>query len=316
MGGTFLLEAYIEEGKEAQTAELFSLCFTEVERIENLLTDFKESPFQKINDEAGKNPVQVPSEIFNLIETSLQLSKSTHGVFDISYASIGHLWRKYRLQNKEPDLAEISSCRDYVDYKKIILDPKNSTVFLPHPQMRIGLGGIGKGYAVDRAFELLYSKGPTNFLVNGAGDLRVHSDKDSPRPWRIGVRNPFNPDPSIHMGVVQVKEGAVATSGDYVNFVNFQNKKFHHVLDPRTGLPSEGAVSATILAKDALTADTRATVAMILGPSQGIEYLNQEGLVGFLVDKNGRVLMSQLAIKEIELSTQNKGLSNETTYYQ
>ncbi len=257
MGGTFELSCFPQNlFTRPEVQVLFERAQKEVARIEDLLTHFRPSPFNRINEMAGIAPVAVDTEILSVLQRAQDFSRETGGPFDISFAS------------PEPS---------YRDYRKIRVDEKACTVFLPHPGMKIGLGGIGKGYAVDRAFELLRAEGLVNFSVNGSGDVRVHSHYTAPRPWRIGVRNPFSPDPARAAGFVTLAEGAVATSGDYVNP--------DHVVNPKTGLPAKEVISATVVD---VGADTKATLLMLLGRDGALEYLRKHNLKGGVITADGK----------------------------
>jgi thiamine biosynthesis lipoprotein len=276
--------------------------FKEVVRIENLLTDFKPSPFMKINDFAGEKPVKVDQEIFNLIEESLQISKETDGLFDISYATVGHYWRQCKKKGLTPDEKTVAELSEFIDYRTIEIDKEERTVFLPHPFMRIGLGGIGKGYAVDKLFDFLRRKGMVNFMVNGSGDIRVHSLASAPRKWKVGIRNPFNPDPTVNCGLLCIDQGSVATSGDYVNTIKNTQTKSHHIISPMDGQSSKGIVSSTVWTDSAVLSDTMATSLMLMEIHEAIAFSNSRGLFTLLIDESGKVYLSR---KAMQVMTQN-----------
>jgi thiamine biosynthesis lipoprotein len=290
MGSPFTIQAYIPgHGEQQLVQQWMELAFAEIARIEDLLTDFRPSPFSEINEMAGIRPVKINREILNILELSLQISRDSDGAFDISYASVGRLWRKAAQAGTPPHQKDLDHAKSFVDFRKIAIDVVTQEVFLPHPEMRIGLGGIGKGYAVDQAFHLLRRFGLENFAVNGAGDIHVHSSPTAPRPWRIGIRNPLA-EKNIAMGQLQIRQGAVATSGDYERFFRHRGIKYHHVLDGRTGDITQGVTSVTIMASSTVTADVCATTAMALGPEKGLEFLERKrGLSGFLVTADGNV---------------------------
>jgi len=271
--------------------------FKEIVRIENLLTDFKPSPFMKINDFAGEKPVKVTSEIYELINESIAISKETQGLFDISYATVGHYWRQCKKKGVLPDEKVLKELSNVIDYRNIELDENEETVFLPHPFMRIGLGGIGKGYGVDRLFDFLRKKGLVNFMVNGSGDIRVHSLSSAPRKWKVGIRNPFNPDPSIKCGMLCIDNGAVATSGDYINTIKSEERKSHHIIRPSDGKSSNGIVSSTIWSDSAILADTMATSLMLMDIDEAIAFSNVRGLFSLLIDQSGKVHLSRKAMQ-------------------
>lgn len=297
MGGQFTVTTWTNQ-TELHTA-LINEGLDLIADLEMRLTDFKDSPFNQINIQAGKTAVVVDAETFHLIEKAISFSEETGGAFDISYASVGKLWREARTTGKLPSPELVKERSQFVDYKRIVLDEKTQSVFLPYERMQIGLGGIGKGYAVDKLFTFLQQRGLINFMVDGSGDIRVHSSEEAPRPWRLGIKNPFSPNENKKIGYVQLKNGALATSGDYINFVRRPelNKRYHHIIDPRTGQPTEGIVSSTILTETALEADLTATTMMIFGLQSSLEWLNKKKLAGFLVTQNGNVLMSEAALQ-------------------
>lgn len=299
MGGTFSVLAWTNSESESQRVQqVIADGFDVIAELEDRLTDFRESPFNEINRQAGIRPVVVDGETFGLIEEAQRISGKTEGAFDISYASVGQLWRQARQTGHLPDPAIIEAQRRFVDYRRIEMDPVALSVYLPFPEMRIGLGGIGKGYAVDKLFGYLKEKGVRNFLVDGAGDLRVQSQANSPRPWRLHVRNPFSEDAQKSMGLVQLSSGAMATSGDYVNYVKsveVLERKFHHIIDPKLGYPTNEIVSCTVLAATALEADTVATSVIVMNLRRGLAFLNNNSLTGFVVAKDGSVHLSARA---------------------
>jgi len=302
MGSPFSIEAYVPETASPGKIETFmGLAFGEIARIENLLTDFRDSPFNRINEAAGHSPIAVNREILEILQLALRTSRDSEGAFDISYASVGRLWREAMKRGAPPSEEELTRAKEFVDYRKIEIDEEKRTVFLPHPEMRIGLGGIGKGYAVDRAFQMLRHLGLENFIVNGAGDIRAHASLGAPRPWRIGIRNPFAAR-DIAMGYLEIRNGAVATSGDYERFFRHRGKKYHHVLDGRTGDMTEEVCSVTVLSDSTTTADVYATTAMALGAEEGLRFLNRRRNVsGFLVTRSGDVLKTA-ALSNQEIS--------------
>ncbi|MCX6123889.1 MAG: FAD:protein FMN transferase [Proteobacteria bacterium] len=291
MGSPFQFTGYVhDKSQELLMIGAFREADAEVARIEDELTDFRASPFERINDAAGKHPVTVSQEIMWLMGQALRICHSSHGAFDISYAATGHLWRKARQTGCLPLAADLASAQKNVNYRWIELDYERSTVFLPRPGMRIGFGGVGKGYAVDRAFNLIKNRCPhSNFMVNGAGDLRVQCETNAKRPWIIRLRNPLGP-PSSAAGILTLKSGAVATSGDYERFVMNGGQRLHHIIDGRTGEIRQDIVSVSILAPSALEADLSATAVMALGPVEGMNFIETTpGLRGSLITREGDV---------------------------
>lgn len=299
MGGYFTFMCYPQSHmSESEVEELFDSAYKEVKRIEQKFTDFAPSAFNTINEQAGHAPCPVDQEIFDLILKSIAISKRSDGLFDISYASVGHPWREARRQGMQMSASERARLSQFIDYTKIELDAKNKTVFLPHPEMKIGLGGIGKGYAVDRAFELLKSRGLYNFFVNGSGDIRVHSHSEAPRRWRLGLRNPLSKNSEAHAGFIQLAQGAVATSGGYIQKIDNSDKRLdHHILSPSGARSMDEIISATIISDDCLSADTEATIVMNKTIPEALSYLNQNQIFGALISKQGQSYLSEKALK-------------------
>lgn len=292
MGSPFAVQAWAAPAAHKEVKRWIALAFGEIRRLEDLLTDFRDSPFNRINDMAGIAPVKVCREIIDVIQRSLRLSHDTGGAFDISYASIGLLWRAAEKTGIPPAASDLERAKAQVDYRRIQVDEGACEVFLPHREMRIGLGGIGKGYAVDRAFDLLRGLGLENFVVNGAGDIHLHSSTSAPRPWRVGIRNPFAGKETA-MGWLELKQGAVATSGDYERYFEHGGVRYHHVIDGRSGEITRSVSSVTILADTTLAADVCATAVMALGPDEGLAFINRRrDIAGFLITADGSVLRS------------------------
>lgn len=281
--------------------KLFEEAYDEVKRIEVKFTDFRPGFFNEINKLAGIKPVTVDDETIFLIKESIKVSTISRGTFDISFASIGHLWRAQKEHNQILDKEIIKEHLKFIDYKLIQINEEKKTVYLPYPQMKIGLGGIGKGYAVDQVYKYFIKKGLYNFYINGAGDIRVHSRLDAPRKWRIGIRNPLSEDASKSVGVIQMGEGAIASSGGYIHNVN-GDKFNHHIIHPKTGLSNREVIASTVIADDAITADTTATILMNMGKLEAVDYLNERNLTGLVFCPEGRSYLSSRALKNFGMS--------------
>lgn len=291
MGSPFAIKAYPENNKDNNfVRQAVELAFLEISRVESLLTDFKDSPFNKINDFAGIRPVKVTEEIFSLIDFSKKISQESEGAFDISYASVGAAWRKAFKSGIPPDEKEIQSARAFVDYRKIELNYDSFEVFLPLKGMKIGLGSIGKSYAVDSAFKFLRTKGLRSFLVNGAGDIRASSSSSAPRAWKVGIRNPFA-GKNMTMGIINISAGAVATSGDYERFISHGGKKYHHIIDARSSSIRDDISSVTVFAHDTVNANAYSTAAMCMGAEDGARLLTKKDkLKGLIIVPSGKVI--------------------------
>lgn len=304
MGGEFQFSCFPQNYlSRDEVYALFDRAYAEVKRIEEKYTDFSASYFNRINQSAGLSPVEIDDETFWLIKESIKVSDLSSGIFDISFASVGHLWREYKKEGKVLDAEVIEGLRPYINYQLIELDEERKTIFLPHSQMKIGLGGIGKGYAVDQVYKLFIKEGLYNFYINGSGDIRVHSRVDAPRKWRIGIRNPLSADPSKSVGVIQMDSGAVASSGGYIHNVN-GDRFNNHIINPRTGFSAREVIASTVIAEDALKADTTATILMNLSKTEALDYLNKEELSGLIFCKEGKSYLSDRALKNFGMPLQ------------
>jgi thiamine biosynthesis lipoprotein len=267
---------------------------TEIKRIEDLLSTFKEtSETNLINRNAGIQPVKVSEETFNLIARSLRISQITQGAFDISYGSIDQrLWNFDQTMTSLPDRQTAKRMVRLINYRNIELDYANQTVFLKEQGMRIGFGGIGKGYAAEMAKVLLKKNGVESGIVNASGDLAVWGKQPDGKPWTIGIVHPdFAGQPFSYM---EIADGAVATSGNYEKFVLIAGKKYSHTIDPKTGLPVRGIKSVTIISPNAELCDALATPVTILGTTLGIDLVNQlNGVECVIIDDDNRLFTSK-----------------------
>lgn len=271
----------------------------EIRRIEKLLTTFNEgSQTNLINRNAGIAPVHVDDEVFELIRRSIKISGITQGAFDITYGSIDkRLWNFDMNMTVLPGAKVAKQLVRLINYKNIVLDERNGTVFLKEKGMRIGFGGIGKGYAAECAKAVLQKRGIKSGIVNAAGDLTAWGNQPGGKPWTIGIADP-NASREIfsHMNITNT---SVATSGNYEKFVVIDGKKYSHTIDPKTGLPVTGIKSVTIICSNAEIADAMATPVMIMGIKAGIDMVNQvKGLACIIIDDNDRIHTS----KNIHLS--------------
>ena len=267
---------------------------TEIKRIEELLTTFKESSETNlINRNAGIKPVKVSDEVYYLIERSNRISSITQGAFDLSYGSIDkRLWNFDNTMTSLPDKTTAKRMVQLINYKNIVLDPKDKTVFLKKKGMRIGFGGIGKGYAAEMAKSVMKKNGVTSGIVNASGDLTAWGTQPNGMPWTIGIVHPdFAKQPFSFMELI---DGAVATSGNYEKFVIINGIKYSHTIDPKTGFPVRGIKSVTIFSPNAEICDALATPVTILGVEYGTELINQlKGVECIIIDDNNKLYTSK-----------------------
>jgi len=262
---------------------------SEIERIENLISSWnKDSETTLINKNAGIKPVKVSRELIDLIERSIKISEITDGAFDITYASMDEIWRFDGTMDKVPSEDSVKRSVSKVGYKKIQLDQENQTVFLPQKGMCIGFGAIGKGYAADRAKELLVSKDVKGGIINASGDLTTWGTKVTGEKWLVGIANPLSKDKVFSW--LPVIESSVATSGNYEKYIVLDGKKYSHIIDPRTGYPTRGINSVSIFAKQAELCDALATAVFTMGRDVGLHMINQiDGVEAVVIDIENKV---------------------------
>jgi len=264
----------------------------EIARLERIMTDWKqESPLMDVNRAAGKKPVEVPPELYFIIERSLKMSELTEGTFDITFAAAGKLWNWRDPNPRVPTPEEVKAALADVGWKGVTLDPKARTVYLNRPGMRIGLGGIGPGYAGDLAMDKIRKLGIRNACVNMSGDVMLMGKKNG-EPWNVGITHPRKKGESI--AVLPVSNAAVSTSGDYERYFEKDGKRYCHIIDPRTGYPADLCQSVTIVAPNLAFADGLAKGVFILGPEKGMRMVEKlEGVQALIVAADGTMTMSK-----------------------
>lgn len=292
MGNNFTITVVAEN--KVNGMNYISLAIDEIRRIENLLTTYESSSQTNfINNNAGIKPVTVNQEVYNLIERSIGISKITQGAFDISYGSIDKsLWNFDKSMTSLPDPKEALKMVYLIDYRNIILDKKNTTVFLKEKGMRIGFGGIGKGYAAEMAKKILIMNNVKSGIINASGDLTTWGTQPDGKQWTIGIANPDLP--TAVFSYMEISNKAVATSGNYEKYVMIDGKKYSHTIDPKTGLPITGIKSVTVISVNAEFADAIATPVAIMGITAGLYLINQiPDLYCIIIDDNNKVYTSK-----------------------
>ena len=274
--------------------QMIAAAVSEIERIEYLLTTFSNtSETNLINANAGITPVRVSSELLQLVQRSLRISGLTQGAFDITYGSIDkRLWNFDKTMKALPDAATARQMVRLINYRNVIVDEDAGTVFLKEKGMRIGFGGIGKGYAAEKAKQLLQQLGVQSGIVNASGDLTAWGLQPDGKPWTIGIAHPDVA--GLPFSYLSISDMAIATSGNYEKFVMIGGKKYSHTINPRTGLPVTGIKSVTIICNNAEMADAMATPVTIMGIEAGLYMVNQlKGIGCIMIDDNNRVFTSK-----------------------
>jgi thiamine biosynthesis lipoprotein len=244
----------------------------EMARIEDIASEWRAtSDLTRVN-EANGAPVEVPPELLEILTRAAAVSADTSGLFDVSFHAVGQLWR-FEPGAKPPTSERIAEHLPSVDWRSIELDPNAGTVRLAKPGMKIGLGAIAKGYAVDRASALLLARGFTNHIVEAGGDTQV-SGKKGDKFWRVGVQDPHQTAGRI--GHIAARDEAVVTSGNYARFFEWEGVHYTHILDPRTGWPipaDRSPKSVTLVAKNATDADAYCTAVSVMEPAEGLAFV-------------------------------------------
>lgn len=292
MGNRFELTVVATDERWANTK--IDAGIAEIQRIEKLLTTFSDdSETNLINNNAGIMPVKVSPETFNLIKRSLRISEVTQGSFDITYGSIDkRLWNFDQTLTALPDQETARQMVRLINYRNVILDDENCTVFLKEKGMRIGFGGIGKGYAAERAKQIMKEHGVQSGVVNASGDLTAWGLQPDGKPWTVGIANPD----SSHdvFSYINITGLAVATSGNYEKFVTINGRRYSHTISPLTGLPVTGIKSVTIITTNAEIADAMATPVMIMGVGPGLDLINQmRDIEAVIIDDDNRMYTSK-----------------------
>ena len=270
-----------------------TLAIDEVKRIENLISDWiPTTQISKVNQNAGIQPVKVDQEVYDLVERAIKISKLTSGAFDISYASMDKIWKFDGSMKEMPSEDAIKKSVEKVGYQNIILNSKDTTIFLKNKGMKLGLGGIGQGYIADKIKVLLQLKGCKSGLVNVSGDINAWGKQPDGQSWTVGIVNPMNKNKVF--ATFPLDDSAVETSGSYEKYVTFNGKRYSHIIDPRTGYPATGIVSVSVFAKQTEIADALATGIFVLGVEVGLDLVNQlKGIGCIIVDDKGVIHTSK-----------------------
>lgn len=269
MGTNIYVEVWAETPVQGQLA--LKIVMAEMERINQLMSPYIEtSELSLINASAGKHAMVIGDEMFELLDKSIKISALSKGAFDITFASVGYLYN-YK-DNKRPDEATIASLLDAVNYKHIVLDKENKTVFFTNEKVKIDLGGIAKGHAVDNSISLLERMGIKHGLVTAGGDTRLIGDRRG-KPWIVGIRDPRNKDKQAV--VMPLQNSAMSTSGDYERYFEEDGKRYHHILLPKTGKSTYDVQSVSIIGPSSTFNDALSTAVFVMGLREGLGMINR-----------------------------------------
>lgn len=300
-----LITINVAADSKEQAENAMDKAFEEIEKIDKLINFFSDkSELAEINRKAGLAAVKVSPDTLELIEKAVYAAEKTYGAFDVTIGPESSLWDFPA--KKKPDAVTIRKNLNLVNYKWIVTDKVKSTVYLREKGMLIDLGGIAKGYAADKAAEVLKRNGIKGGLVSCAGDIRAFGLKPDGKGWMIGIRNPRmkGKDDEI-MATIELKDMAVSTSGDYERYFILDGKRYHHILDPKTGYPAEGTISVSVVAPYGVYTDSFSTAVFILGPEKGMQVLQQMGFEGVFVDSSQKILTTPGLKGKIEFKRDN-----------
>lgn len=292
MGNRF--EITVNAETEAKADEFIKIAVNEISRIEAILSTYQpHSETNIINENAGIKPVIVSEEIIALIVRSKKISEITQGAFDISYGSIDkRFWNFETKMTTLPDEALAKKNIALIDYRNIEVNQTEKTVFLKNKGMRIGFGGIGKGYAAERAKHVLKSNGVKAGIINASGDLSCWGVPESGKPWTIGIAHPDFSE--LPFSTLDVTDLAIATSGNYEKYAMIDGKKYSHTIDPKTGFPIHGIKSVTMISPNAEISDAFATPISIMGIKAGLSLINQmKDIECIIIDDDNQIYYSK-----------------------
>jgi len=260
--------------------------FSEMRRIDSAMSPYKQdSELSIVNNKASIHPVKISTELFNLVQKSIGISKLSNGAFDITFSSVGQFY-DYRKKIK-PSKDEIATNLQKINYKNIKLNHKDKTIYFTQKGTRIDLGGIAKGHAVDNSIKILQQNGITQAMVSAGGDTRIIGDKGG-RPWYVGIRHPRKKGKSAV--VLPLSQTAISTSGDYERYFIKDNIRHHHIIKPTTGDSARELRSVSILGTDSTTVDALSTTVFILGLNKGMKLISDlANTEAIIIDNNGRM---------------------------
>ena len=273
----------------------FEAALAEIKRVELLMTTWRDdSDVSRINAAAGKAPVKVSEETFAVIKQSIHAGDISEGTFDITFEALHGLWKfDEDLDPHPPSAKDIKARLPLLDYKAIKIDESARTVMITKPGMKIGLGGIAKGYAVDMAAKVLEKAGLKSYFVQAGGDLLARGNKPDGSPWSAGIRDPRG-GPSQYFAKILLQDHAFSTAGDYERGYVVGGKRYHHIIDPRTGYPATACRSVTIWAPTAFLADEIDDAVFILGPEKGLALVESiDGVGAVIVDAKNKIHVSK-----------------------
>lgn len=270
-----LVEITVVSDDETRANEAINAAFREIKRLEDIMSTYiPSSDISRVNAAAGLHPVKVHEDLIRAVKRGLEFTELSGGAFNIAMGPAIDLWNVTQ-SDRIPLQDELEQVRPLLDYRNVIINEQEKTIFLKKKGMKINLGGIGKGFAGDYACRVLKNFGIKGGIVAVAGDVRVFGRKPDGSVWTIGIKHPRNKDDII--AAIHLTDGAVSTSGDYERFFIKKGKRYHHIISPETLQPAQGFQSVSVIAKDAVTSDALSTAIFVLGPKRGKMLLKKHG---------------------------------------
>ena len=288
MGTRVSVELWADD--EARGRELVADVMREYHRVDDAMSTYKpDSEISRVNAHAAEAPMRISEELFGLVERSLELSVASDGAFDITYDSVGYLY-DFRAQQRPTD-RQIEEHLGAVDYRHVVLDRSKRTIFYKTQGVRINLGGIAKGYVVERAAAMLRARGVEHALLNAGGDTRVIGDRRG-QPWIVGIRHPRVADEVVTK--LPLVDEAISTSGDYERYFEENGRRYHHIINPATGRPTEGILTVTVIGPDGTLTDGLDTAIFVMGVEKGLKLIESyPAYETIIVDASGKVSYSK-----------------------
>lgn len=291
LGSPFEITVVAKDSVEGK--QFTDLAINEVKRIENQISDWiPTTQISLVNKNAGIQAVKVDTEVFELVARAIKISEITDGAFDISYASMDKIWKFDGSMTVMPTEEAIKKSVAKIGFKNIVMNKEDQSIFLKLPGMKLGLGGIGQGYIADKVKAVLVANGCNSGIVNVSGDINAWGKQINQKPWTVGIINPMNKNKVF--ATFPLENSSVETSGNYEKYVIFNGIRYSHIIDPRTGYPSQGVVSVSVFAKQTEIADALATGIFVLGVEVGLDLVNQlKGIECIIVDDKGKIHASK-----------------------
>ncbi len=290
MGSELRVTAWTAD--EAGALSAFDAVFNEFDRLESLMSTWRPgSDVERLNAAAGEQPVRVSSDVVSVLEAARQASEWTGGKFDVTFGALSGLWKfDHDRDDTIPDMREVRARLPLIDYRALKIDPQGGTAFLERRGMGVNLGGIGKGYALDRGIAILRARGFNDFLIRAGGDMYAAGHRGG-QPWRVGIQDPRGSGGRAFARLA-VSDSTVSTSGDYERAFVKDGVRYHHIIDPTTGEPARGCRSTTVLTRQAVLADALSKSVFLLGVERGMALFERLHVEAVVVTTKNEVLVT------------------------